>query len=417
MDNKGYRHIPEILFHWITFLTQALPIRSVPTFIELLIGAMLTPTGFVTEAWLVVDMKLHWTSYYKWLQNGRWSWVALAKRLAKLVIEWFPCENWYLVIDDTVVLRCSKKAPDVKNHMLHGCKENRPQFVRGQGWVTLSVVVHSKGRAYSIPLISRLSPTTGNRGNLRTARVLLRLFKGFFTPATVLIDCWFMKGSLVMAIQKMGYQAIGQVRFNIALFDPVTKRKRTGRPPKYGKQYSATRINRLPERELEMTLYGKKQIVRYRTVVAHARFLKGQKVRAVWVRLVDRYGAIKPARLLISTDTELDAVSVIERYAKRWSIEPMFQQLKNSWGMKDTWQQSRQVLQRWVQILSTGYALVRLLACYSDNHQWTLVQLTPWRKQNYVTAGLLRLSLLKSLSHLRVRDWWDAKSRKFEPPG
>ena len=46
MDSKGYRHIPRALFDSITFLAQALPKRSVPTFLELLFGAMLTPTGF-----------------------------------------------------------------------------------------------------------------------------------------------------------------------------------------------------------------------------------------------------------------------------------------------------------------------------------------------------------------------------------
>ncbi|WP_419609384.1 hypothetical protein, partial [Thiolapillus sp.] len=40
------------------------PLRSVGTFIELLIGAMLTPAGFVTEAYLVVTMRNHWSSYY-----------------------------------------------------------------------------------------------------------------------------------------------------------------------------------------------------------------------------------------------------------------------------------------------------------------------------------------------------------------
>ncbi len=50
----------------------ALPIRSVPTFIELLIGAMLTQAGFVTQARLAVNMHRHWTSYYKRLQKGKW---------------------------------------------------------------------------------------------------------------------------------------------------------------------------------------------------------------------------------------------------------------------------------------------------------------------------------------------------------
>ena len=58
MDIKGYRHIPRALFDIITFLAQALPKRSVPTFLELLFGAMLTQTGFVTDAVLAVNWSL-----------------------------------------------------------------------------------------------------------------------------------------------------------------------------------------------------------------------------------------------------------------------------------------------------------------------------------------------------------------------
>ena len=65
MGNKGYGNIPSTLFESITFLARVLPVRSVPTFIELLIGAMLTQNGFVTEAWLaIVDGKLK--MYQKW---------------------------------------------------------------------------------------------------------------------------------------------------------------------------------------------------------------------------------------------------------------------------------------------------------------------------------------------------------------
>ncbi len=54
-------------------MSKALPLRSVGTFIELLFGAMLTPMGFVTEAYLAIPMRNHWSSYYKWLQKGKWS--------------------------------------------------------------------------------------------------------------------------------------------------------------------------------------------------------------------------------------------------------------------------------------------------------------------------------------------------------
>ncbi|MFC1820661.1 hypothetical protein ACFLZG_06210 [Thermodesulfobacteriota bacterium] len=40
-NKKGSRHIPQVFFLLIIFLTVTLPIRSVPTFIALLIGAML----------------------------------------------------------------------------------------------------------------------------------------------------------------------------------------------------------------------------------------------------------------------------------------------------------------------------------------------------------------------------------------
>ncbi len=57
---------PRILFEIITFLTKALPIRSIPTFIELLVGAMITRAGFVTEAWLAINPVRNWRMVMGW---------------------------------------------------------------------------------------------------------------------------------------------------------------------------------------------------------------------------------------------------------------------------------------------------------------------------------------------------------------
>ena len=65
MNAKGYGSIPRELCDWITFLTKILPLRSQVTFVELLMGAMLTQTGFVTEAYLMLGMQKHRTNYYK----------------------------------------------------------------------------------------------------------------------------------------------------------------------------------------------------------------------------------------------------------------------------------------------------------------------------------------------------------------
>ncbi|MBF0626982.1 MAG: hypothetical protein HQL91_02055 [Magnetococcales bacterium] len=94
----------------------------------------------------------------------------------------------------------------------------------------------------------------------------------------------------------------------------------------------------------------------------------------------------------------------------------MFRQTKNGWGWKETWQQSRQVLHRWVSILFAAYALLQLLTILGGDQIRQLANLTPWRVNRTVTAGLVRTGLQKHFSHIRVRDWWDSKSRKFMPP-
>lgn len=416
MDNKGYGNIPRILFDWITFLVKALPLRSVPTFIELLIGAMLTPTGFVTDVWLMVAMKRHWTSYFKWLQKGKWSWVGLAQQLAKLLVLQSTEPPRYLVIDDTLVLRNSKHAPSSQFHHQHGSKANRPEFVRGQCWVSLAMILEGQKQAWSIPLISRLTRVSGNGNKLVTTGVLLRVMKSFLTGATVLMDSWYMRGSLIRSAHRLGYQVIGQVRKDTALYELPKLTGKRGRPRKYGEKYTSERVMRLKEAKVVTRIYGRWQTLRYRTEIAKARFLEGQLVKAVWVQFENDDGTLKPVRLLLSTQTELSGIDIIKAYAKRWSIEPMFHQLKNRWGWNETWQQSRQVLHRWIQVISTGYALVQLLTYWKESAAQEIAFEIPWRQGAPVTAGLVRLKLERNLRQVAVRDWWDAKSRIFKPP-
>ena len=263
MDNKGYGNIPRILFDWITFLVKALPLRSVPTFIELLIGAMLTPTGFVTDVWLMVAMKRHWTSYFKWLQKGKWSWVGLAQQLARLLAQYGTDKQRYLAIDDTLVLRNSKRAPSSQFHHQHGSKANRPEFVRGQCWVSLAVILEGQKQAWSIPLISRLTRVSGNGNKLVTTSVLLRVMKSCFIGATVLMDSWYMRGSLITSAHRMGYQVIGQVRKDTALYSLPQATGKRGRPRKYGEKYTPERVAKLKEAKVVTKIYGRWQTLRY----------------------------------------------------------------------------------------------------------------------------------------------------------
>jgi hypothetical protein len=417
-DKKGYRHIPQVFFLFITFLTISLPIRSVPTFIELLIGAMLTQAGFVTQAWLAVNMHRHWTSYYKWLQKGKWSWVKLGTQMAKLLIAFFPKQQWFLIIDDTIIYRNSKKAPGSKINHQHGSKANRPKYVRGQNWVSLASVVTKGLSTAAIPLLFRMMRLDGNTSKLDAAKVLLKTILPVFAAekTCLLIDSWYMRGTLILYALEKGIHVIGQVRKDTALYDIPERTGKRGRPRKYGDKYTPERVARLSEKRECHFIYGKEQWVHYKSVIARARFLKGRPVRAVWVYFEDEHGVITNERLILATKITLNPWKIISSYAKRWNIETMFAQIKNNWGWKEAWQQSRQVLHRWTHILSIGYALPQLLALIGGAQINKLSYLTPWRSNKSITAGQVRLWLKMILGHVRIRDWWNPKSRKFEPP-
>ncbi len=62
MNASGCSRIPSELYYWIIFLAKVLSPRSIGTFIELLIGSMLSVTGFVTDAYSVIDMQNKWFS-------------------------------------------------------------------------------------------------------------------------------------------------------------------------------------------------------------------------------------------------------------------------------------------------------------------------------------------------------------------
>ncbi len=419
MGNKGYGTIPSTLCESITFLARALPVRSVPTFIELLIGAMLTQAGFVTEAWLAIRPMRHWTAYYKWLQQGKWSWVALGVQLARLVVTFFPQPAWFLIFDDTFIYRSSKKAPGSGIHHQHGNKSNRPQYARGQCWVSMALSITSGMKHSAVPLLSRLMRTSGNSSKLDAANLLLKVIAPVFVSQQsifTLVDSWYMKWPYLSSALKLGFHTIGQVRRDTALYDMPVNTGGRGRPRKYGKKFTPEVVVTLPECRRRVFLYGKWQWVRYRSAVCLAKFMNGNTVRAVWMQFEDEDGRLSKQRILLSTSCELSAEEVFSHYARRWSIEDLFNQMKNRWGWRETWQQSRQVLHRWTQILSLAYALPQLLAIYCGEQVEGMMHLTPWRKKEKTTAGRVRLGLQMIFGNVQIRDWWSPTCRKFQPP-
>ncbi len=421
MNTNGCDRIPRELFHWITFLVQILPLRSVGTCIELLISAMLTPTGFVTDAYLIIDAQRHWTTYYKWLQKGKWSWLALVRRFVSLTLSNQSDEVVHLAIDDTLTLRSSKKAPGSQIHHQHGNKPNLANFVRGQCWVSLAMIIKRSPQSWiALPYLSRLIDKAGNQNKLQAANTLLRAVNGLFhgRSVRVLVDSWYMRRHFIFFAQKQGYEVIGQVRKDTQCFDPPSPKKQgqRGRPRRYGEKYTAKRVAHLNRTTVDLDLYGQKQTVRYRSKLVLVKFLEGQLVRVVWCELKSGQDEWKPARLFLSTDTSLTPDEILTSYGYRWSIETMFNQLKLAWGLNAAWQQTRQTLHRWVHITMIGYGLLQMLSCIGSEQVSALCEHSPWRVESPVTAGQVRKGLVRVFTHVNVRAWWSPTCRKYQPP-
>jgi Transposase DDE domain len=252
-----------------------------------------------------------------------------------------------------------------------------------------------------------------NRGKLTSARFLLRLLGRRLGRVRVLLDAWFMRARLIEAAVAGGHTVIGRARRDLALYavPRPPRRRRPGRPRKYGPRMTPERVEALPVHRSARILYGRFEVVRYRSCRVAARFLKGRVVRAVWVRLErpDRPGE---ERLLLCTDPALPATEVITSYAKRWSVEPLFAAMKHGWGLKEAWQQSRQVLMRWVTILAAGYALNQMLAYADPARTPGLASPAPWRPPGTRTAGLIRAGLARLLREVGPPALVSATSRK-----
>ena len=412
------------LSEWITLLLAAVPPRSRATFVELLCACMILPEGWVTRAISAIHRQKHWTTYYKLLQRGSVKVLPLAQALFRLVLNVLPDGIITLVIDDTLVPRTSKDAPGCDIRHDHAKKSNRPQYLLSQCWVTLGVSVQTRsGINLALPILSRLVPNVGNRNKLSIARALVRAIAPMATrPIRLLFDSWFMRARLVMPLLRRGIQVIGQARRDTALFLPPVAPANPTKPPrgrtrKYGIKLTLEAVDALPVTQLTLKLYGKEQLIRVRSVVALAQFLKGTKVRAVWCEFYDADKCRwSKARLLLATELELTAEEILRAYARRWSIEPLFHNLKRWWDVNNLWQQSRRVLELWMQIRSMAWTLTQLLSLTVEQAAFPLAAVAPWRFKQSFTAGLVAQWMRVEFTGLPFRDGFDRKSQKSSFP-
>nr|WP_278667084.1 transposase [Acidithiobacillus ferriphilus] len=125
------------LSEWISYFLAVVPPRSRRSFLELLCGCLVSPEGWVTRALSSISLRCHWTTYYKLLERESLRTQALAIAQVRWLLQSLPkLLIVEMVIDDTMVLRHSTKAPGAAIRFDHSHKHNRPSYMSSPriGW-------------------------------------------------------------------------------------------------------------------------------------------------------------------------------------------------------------------------------------------------------------------------------------------
>ena len=118
-------------------------------------------------------------------------------------------------------------------------------------------------------------------------------------------------------------------------------------------------------------------------------------MHAVWCELAKRGGGgWAKQRLLLSTDTALSALAIVEAYANRRTVEPLFAALKLTDGLGAMWQRGRTALLRWLHLVQIGRALLVLLTAKAEPQTLALVRVGGWRQAATLTPGLVKEALI-----------------------
>jgi hypothetical protein len=393
---------PATLSTWVREIVRSTPEPARATLVELLVGAILARGGHVTRAILALTPRLGWQAYHWMIERGRFRLLGLVAALCDIVRrETGGAPRRFAVIDDTLAPRCSSEAPGAAIRFDHARKPNRPAFLLCQAFVTLAAVVPCRDRPRCVPIVTGLCRGPGHAGKIALAKTLLRTVGDRLGPLCLLLDAWYMRRPLIQAALRRGHAVVGQVRRDTALFQVPTPRApgTRGRPRVYGERIDAAAVARLPVTCPRIAGYGGRR-ARLRHALCRARFLRGVTVHAVWCELETRGGSWAKRRLLLSTDTALSADAIVEAYANRWAVEPLFAALKLTDGLGAMWQRGRTALLRWLHLVQIGRALLVLLTARAEPQTLALVRVGGWRRAATLTPGLVKDALAR-----RFRDF------------
>lgn len=392
----------------IEIILQSIQYRNKELLLDLIKAELISGSGYLTQLAMIVNPKKY-HSIHKLFSRVRFDYVAIQIEIIVMILAKFKIDKISISIDDSIVYRSRKrKVPFGHKQFDHANKANRSSYVYGQRWLAFGLIVTIDKKTITLPLFIYLVKPKKNLISMTI--VILQKMKQVMNKreltlkVEVVTDSWFARQRLILrAKHRLNFSVITMARKDLALYKlpPARPKRAKGRPKIKGRRI-VPQLKDL-KKTLVLNIHGREITIKYKQAICKARFLKYEIVKAVWVEFDNN----QSMRLLISTDINLSAEEIIKRYAKRWDIESMFNELKNRFKFKDIMMQTTQSYYQFLYFKIWCFIIIKLS---SIDFKKTIIdyieESLPWRvdykKGVIVTAGSTQLALRRVFSTLHI---------------
>ena len=315
--------------------------RSWPYFVAMVIPwLLLQGQRCVTRLHALGHHARSLSGYYRFLSDGKVRAQVLSRTLFELIVRTFHLSKLLVVVDDTLCPKWGRQIFGTGTFFDHTSRP-RPGFLWGHNWVVLALIVDVWKMPVALPFFVRLyrSEKTCRPEEFRTRHDFLleglqALRSWTSLQVSLVADGAYFNASVIQPLRTMQIPFISRLRCDALLrADPPTVAShRKGRRPKYGHRLpSLTAMARSGGKweVVRVHIYRKEVTLRVETIDAWWPTC-GQKIRLAMVRSV--HGR-KRVSFLATTDLTCSAQEIIECYARRWTIEQLFSDVKSHLGL------------------------------------------------------------------------------------
>jgi DDE superfamily endonuclease len=337
-----------------------------------LVFAHLDRRLWVTQVILAGAVQRHFTGYYRFLGQGRWSLPAVRQQLWSRCLE--QCRDAagraFVGVDDTV---CGKTGAQFSGLGWHHDPMNRQhprKLTHGHCWVCLAGLAEQSGDHFVALFVGcalYLQAKACQAGEAfatkleLAARLLAELWVPSGTVLVVVADGAYARQPFVQALLAQECQLVSRLRRDTVFYDlPPVRRKRTkGRPRQYGSKHKAMVWAATQQRwhPVTLRLYGKEAHLQLKSRVVWQRTLR------VKIRLVAVKWGVRPLVFLFATETKLTAAQIVRAYCARFALETGFRDSKQHFGLSTYQVRGRASIERMVHLCLWAQTLLRL-ACW-----------------------------------------------------